>query len=237
MLAEGNTSTVAEEEGTFWVKASGHSMGVITERGFVRCRFEPLVRAISASGGLSDTQVRETLQASVEEGQEGAMPSVEAFMHAWLLTLPEVKWVGHTHPTALLPLLCRADAREFARKRIFPDEVVCCGPASCFVPYTDPGLPLAAAIKESVQGYIAKWEDTPRTIWMANHGLISLGKTPAEVISGTLMSAKSGRAWTGLLSTVGRSEDVINPLSASQIERIHTRPDEHFRQRLLAAAQ
>jgi rhamnose utilization protein RhaD (predicted bifunctional aldolase and dehydrogenase) len=207
-------------------------MGTIGPEGFVRCQFEPLISALDTAG-MDDAAVRETLVASVVEDSEGVRPSVEAFMHAWLLTLPGVEWVGHTHPTAMLPLLARQDVAELARRRLFPDEIVCCGPEACLVPYVDPGLPLAVAIRASVLEYVARWEEAPRTIWLANHGLIALGKSPAEVVSGTLMAAKAARAWVGLLSTAALSEVVT--LSAQQIARIHTRPDEHYRQKLLAS--
>lgn len=232
LLAEGNTSTLAAEEGSFWVKASGQSMGSIAEDGFVRCRLEPLVAALD--GSLSDAEVRQVLAESMAEG--AGKPSVEAFMHAWLLTLPGVDWVGHTHPASLLPLLCRADARELAKRRLFPDEVVCCGPAACFVPYVDPGLPLAVKIREEVQAYIVKWEEVPKTIWLANHGLIALGATPAEVMSATLMSAKAGRVWTSLLSTMVKDDLMLEPMSSASVARIRTRPDEHYRQKLLREA-
>ena len=31
--------------------------------------------------------------------------------------------------------------------KLFPDDIVCCGPASVFVPYTDPGLRLSQVIR------------------------------------------------------------------------------------------
>ena len=61
-------------------------------------------------------------------------PSVEALFHAWLLTLPDIHYVGHTHAPAVNGILCSPRAREFATKRIVPDEVVCCDVESVFVP-------------------------------------------------------------------------------------------------------
>ncbi|RYF98699.1 MAG: hypothetical protein EON94_12660 [Caulobacteraceae bacterium] len=52
--------------------------------------------SILAADGLDDTGVREILAASrADDGP--LMPSVETFMHAWLLTLPGVNVVGHCH--------------------------------------------------------------------------------------------------------------------------------------------
>ncbi len=218
MLAEGNTSA-REDEGTFWVKASGLSMREIEPEGFVQVRFEPIL----AAQGLDDAGVRALLaSARAEEGP--LLPSVETFMHAWLLTLPGVSVVGHCHPTDLLPILCRPDGPEEAARRYFPDEIVCCGPASAWVPYVDPGLPLAEAIREGVEAYVAEWGGVPKTIWMGNHGLIALGSNRREVESATLMAAKAARVRLGGAST---------PLTRVQVERIANRPDEHYRQRLL----
>lgn len=218
MLAEGNTSA-REDEASFWVKASGLSMRGIGPDGFVQVRFAPILEA----EGLGDAEVRRLLaEARVETGP--LLPSVETFMHAWLLTLPGVAVVGHCHPTALLPILCRPEAESEARRRYFPDEIVCCGPASAWVPYVDPGLPLAHAIREGVEAYVREWGAVPKTIWMGNHGLIALGANRAEVEAATLMSAKAARL---------RLHGASVPLTAAQVERIANRPDEHYRQRLL----
>lgn len=218
ILAEGNTSA-REDEHSFWVKASGFSMREIGTDGFVQVALEPIL----AADGLDDTEVREILAASrVEQGK--LMPSVETFMHAWLLTLPGVTIVGHCHPTDLLPILCHENAHAESQKRYFPDEIVCCGPASAWVPYVDPGLPLARAVREGVEKYVEEWGSVPKTIWMGNHGLIALGANRREVESATLMSAKAARLRLG---------GATKPLTREQVERIATRPDEHYRQRLL----
>jgi len=226
ILAEGNTSA-REDADTFWVKASGFSLQNIGAEGFLQIRFAPILDSI-ASGSASDEEVREVLKlARVEEG--ALMPSVETFMHAYLLSLSGVSYVGHTHPVNLVSLLCLAEAEPMAAMRVFPDEVVCCGPASAFVPYVDPGLPLALSIKESVERYVDERGEIPKTIWMANHGLIALGNTRGEVESATYMSEKAARVRLGALST-NRS---LRPLLKPEIERIHGRPDEHYRQKLL----
>ena len=226
ILAEGNVSGRADEA-TFWVKASGTSLSTLDEGGLVRVAFAPLLEALSLS--LDDTGVRAVLSGSRVDAGVTATPSVETFMHAYLLGLPEVGYVGHTHPTPLLSLLALEDAPSYARQRMFPDEVVCCGPESPFVPYTDPGLPLARAIQVAVEEYIAQWGAVPKTIWLGNHGLIALGRSVAEVESASRMAVKAAQAWLGALAT-GRA---IRPLTNAEVERIHTRPDEHYRQRLL----
>jgi len=226
ILAEGNTSA-REDADTFWVKASGFSLNGIGPEGFVRVRFAPIFAAIRG-GTASDDEVREILrEARVDE--ERLMPSVETFMHAYLLNLTGIEYVGHTHPTTLLSLLALNDAKAMATVRVFPDEVVCCGPATAFVPYVDPGLPLALAIKDSVEAFVDEFGELPKTIWLANHGLIAIGKTTAEVESATFMAEKAAKVRLGAIGS-GKS---VRPLSKVEVERIHRRPDEHYRQRLL----
>ncbi|MDX2065056.1 MAG: hypothetical protein SFX74_04875, partial [Fimbriimonadaceae bacterium] len=99
-------------------------------------------------------------------------------------------------------------------------------------PYVDPGLPLAVEIARAVTQFMEVRGEVPRTIWLANHGLIALGETPTTVLSACRMSEKAAQLRnqafaTGLL---------MRPLSSAQIARIHTRPDEHYRQALLWAA-
>jgi len=229
MLAEGNTSARIDDA-TFYVKASGFSMGTINPDGFVAVHFAPILAAMDGPS-LSDDAVRACLAESRVTQEGSALPSVETFMHAYLLSLPDVQVIGHTHPTSLIALLSIDESEAIAARRIFPDEVVCCGPASCYVPYTDPGLPLARAIRASVGEYVDRYGSVPKTIWLANHGLIALGRSNREIESATFMSAKAARVWLAAMASGQR----VRPLTQEQIERIHTRPDEHHRQRLLWA--
>jgi rhamnose utilization protein RhaD (predicted bifunctional aldolase and dehydrogenase) len=221
ILAEGNVSTHAEE-GTFWVKASGYSMREIGPEGFALVHAAPILDAL-AGPDLSDEAVRALL------ARTQPLPSVETFLHALLLALPGVAYVGHTHPTALLSLLSVEGSESLAGRRLFPDEVVLCGPAACFVPYADPGLPLARAVRDAVRSFFDEWGEVPKAIWLANHGLICPGASARAVEAATLMSAKAARVWLGALAS-GRAPQ---PLTPEQVARIRTRPDEHHRQRLL----
>lgn len=230
ILAEGNVSAKIDDS-TFWVKASGTSLGTIEPTGFVQVKNQPILDAMNT--GLADDQVRTLLAESRVDTSGPTMPSVETFMHAFLLTLPDVSWVGHTHPTPLLSLLSLSVAEDVSKKRLYPDEIVCCGPATAFVPYVDPGLPLATAVRDAVLAYANEYGSVPKTVWMQNHGLIVLGRNTNEIVSASLMSVKAAKVWLGALS----SGCELHSLTPEQVERIHTRPDEHYRQRLLWALQ
>lgn len=226
ILGEGNTSTRQSDQ-TFWVKASGSNLGSLTETGITECRFDGLLPLLKARS-LTDAGVDEALLASRVDAA-ARKPSVEAIFHAYLLTLPGVNFVGHTHPIAVNALLCTKHGRTFARRRLFPDEIVCCGVESVFVPYTDPGLKLSQAIRKAVESYIKRVARMPRVILLENHGLIALGGTPEAVLAATLMAVKAARIFVGATST-GAAPRFLTP---AQVIRIAGRPDEHYRQKAL----
>ena len=227
ILAEGNVSQTAGE-GQFWVKASGHHLGSIDASGFVLVDANAILARLDEN--LEDHAVKSALREATIAGGP-AVPSVETFMHAWLLTLPGVECVLHAHPVPHIVLSSHPMAAKICHHRLFPDEIVCCGPAMVWVPYVDPGLPLAQAIRREVTAYVERWSDFPRTILLGNHGLITLGGNLPQAKSAFQMAVKSGRAWVGALS-LGWPET----LSDDSIQRIAGRPDEHYRQRLLWAA-
>jgi rhamnose utilization protein RhaD (predicted bifunctional aldolase and dehydrogenase) len=155
-------------------------------------------------------------------------PSIEALFHAWLLTVDGISFVGHAHPIACNQWLCSPRAEELAEGRIFPDEVVCCGPASVFVPYADPGLPLAQAIREKTLAFIETRRFVPRLILLASHGVIALGGTPQAVLAAMLMAEKAAAIRLGAAVLGGPTF-----LSAEQIVSLAGRRDEAYRQRQL----
>jgi rhamnose utilization protein RhaD (predicted bifunctional aldolase and dehydrogenase) len=225
MLGEGNTSARLSEE-TFSVKASGTCLGTLKEADVVECRLAALLPLLEKES-LTDQQVDDALLASRVD-PKAKKPSVEAVFHASLLSLPGIKFVGHGHATTVNQILCSPRAREFAEHRMFPDEIVCCGIASVFVPYTDPGLKLAQTIRRETEAFIKKHQRQPRVILMQNHGIITLGGTWQSVLSALLMAEKAAKVFVGAAVMGG-------PVffSKENIERISGRPDEAYRQRAL----
>jgi rhamnose utilization protein RhaD (predicted bifunctional aldolase and dehydrogenase) len=136
ILGEGNTSVRLSDE-TFAVKASGTCLGTLKEEDTVECRFSALLPLLEKKS-LTDTEIDDALLAARVD-PKAKKPSVEAVFHAWLLTLPGINFIGHAHATAVNQVLCSPRAQDFASKRMFPDEIVCCSVASVLVPYTDPG--------------------------------------------------------------------------------------------------
>jgi rhamnose utilization protein RhaD (predicted bifunctional aldolase and dehydrogenase) len=194
LLGEGNTSTRLDEN-TFAVKASGSNLASLSAEGVAACRFDAILPLFERERLTDDETEEAMLAARVDTASR--KPSTEALFHAYLLTLPEVSFVGHTHPISINGILCSPRARDFAQHRLFPDQIVCCGAEDVFVPYVDPGVPLARAIRSAVEEHMARHEKTPRTILLQNHGLIALGKTPQAVLATTLMAEKAARIFLG----------------------------------------
>lgn len=244
ILGEGNVSCRVDGS-TFLVKASGASLGTLEAGGVARCWFSPLLELLD-NEGMSDDEVTSVLWASrtgaaqagtvVEASarparsseERSGKPSTEAVFHAQLLTLPGVHFVAHTHPESVNGILCSPRGREFAQKRLFPDQIVCCGAESVFVEYVDPGVPLARRIREEVTDFQSRRGGVPRTVLLENHGLIALGATPAAALATTLMCDKAARIFTAAAGLGGP-----NFMPEEEVARIEGREDELYRQRAL----
>ncbi len=225
ILGEGNTSMRLSAD-TFAVKASGSNLGTLTEAGLAECRFDKLLPLLERTG-MADTEVDQALlDARVNAADK--KPSVEALFHAWLLTLPGVNAVGHCHALAVNRILCSPRAEEFARRRTFPDEVVCCGTELVFVRYVDPGLALAQAVRRETLAFIKRTGRPPRIILLKSHGIIAVGSNPNAVLASLLMAEKAAEIYFGAALLGGP-----DLMTAEQVERIAGRPDEHYRQKML----
>ena len=225
MLGEGNTSARVSDN-SFLVKASGTCLGTLQEEDLVECHFSALLPLLERAS-MTDAEIEAALLASRVNAQ-AKKPSVEAIFHACLLSLPGSKFVGHGHATAVNQILCSTRARDFAERRMFPDEIVCCSVASVYVPYTDPGLKLAQVIRSQVDAYVRRYERQPRVILMQNHGIITLGATRQAVLSALLMAEKAAKIFVGAAVLGG---PVF--MGDENVERIAGRPDEAYRQRAL----
>jgi rhamnose utilization protein RhaD (predicted bifunctional aldolase and dehydrogenase) len=225
ILGEGNSSARLSAD-TFLIKASGSSLGRLRVGDLVECRFKVILDLLEKDRP-TDGEIEAALLASRTDTR-AKKPSVESLFHAYLLTLAGIGFVGHTHAIAVNSILCSDRAREFAEKRIFPDEIVCCGGQSVFVKYTDPGFRLAREIRKRTEAFIRRHEYPPRVILLENHGIITTGRTPEAVLAAMLMAEKAAEIWTGA-ATVGGPRF----LSPENVHRIAHRVDEHYRQRAL----
>jgi rhamnose utilization protein RhaD (predicted bifunctional aldolase and dehydrogenase) len=226
MLGEGNTSGLCDDD-TFWVKASGTELRTIEPHGFVRVRLQP-VCALADQANLSDRDLKDALEAAKFDASSKKRPSVETVLHALALGEASAKFVGHTHPVAVNALMCSVAVSEAIAGRLFPDEIVVCGPAPMYVPYIDPGLPLACAVRDGLRRYADAWGQPPKVVLLQNHGLIALGSSPQEVDNVTAMYVKACRVLAGAYAFGGP-----HFLTPENVQRIHTRPDEAYRRQQL----
>jgi rhamnose utilization protein RhaD (predicted bifunctional aldolase and dehydrogenase) len=186
----GNTSF--KDASTLYVKASGSSLGSISEAGFCsidRSRLDAMWKASYPE----DTEAREAaaladLMAARAAG-EAKRPSVETLMHG---LFPQA-YVVHTHPAAVNGITCGREGRA-AFESLFGAEGI-------WVPFVDPGYILAKTVRAAMEAFRARAGRLPALMLMQNHGLLVAGESPEEI------EALSARVMTLVLSRVGRLPD------------------------------
>jgi rhamnose utilization protein RhaD (predicted bifunctional aldolase and dehydrogenase) len=226
ILGEGNTSGRIDQN-IFAVKSSGSSLGSLTEIELTLCYFDTLLPVLDREG-VSEEEIEKILLDS-RVRPTALKPSVETFFHAYLLTIPGVNFVGHTHPVPVNQILCSGLGSDFAEERRFPDEVVCCGPVSLLIPYEDPGLALAVRIRREVQNFEKKHGKNPKVILLENHGVITIGQTADAVRVAMAMTVKAAEIFVGAQSLGGNIS-----MPESEVHRIENRLDEEYRRKMLS---
>ena len=184
---------------------------------------------IKASGtdllGLHcDDLVRGGMNGKPHEDEE-LKPSMEVSFHAWILrTFPQINFVAHTHPTHTNKILCSERIFSFAKRRLFPDQIVRNGSRACVVPYATPGKPLKKAVEESIIEFMGSEKYFPKLILLQNHGIITAAASAKDCVSSTLMCEKSAEIYSG-----ARAMGSINYLTKEQIAEVDMSPDEKYR--------
>jgi rhamnose utilization protein RhaD (predicted bifunctional aldolase and dehydrogenase) len=224
ILGEGNTS-LRTGEGTMLVKASGASLATATAADFVALETAPLL-ALLDDPSADDAAVAEAFAAV--EARTGRRPSVEAMLHAVCLERGGANAVGHTHPVPVLALLCSRHAPMLATHLLFPDQIVVLGRRPLFVPYVDPGLALARRVRDEIEAH----GEPQKVIYLGNHGLFALGRSPEHVLQITAMAVKASRVLAGALAAGG-----VTPLPEADADRIDARLDEHYRRAALERSE
>jgi len=90
-----------------------------------------------------------------------------------------------------------------------------------YVPYADPGLPLALTVRQTPAEFLDRYRRGPKVLLMENHGVIALGSTAQEVLNITHMLVKTCRILAHSLVAGGPRF-----LSPTAVDRIDKRPDE-----------
>ncbi len=226
ILGEGNSSA-REDENSFWIKASGSELRSAGPENFVQVYLDRVLAMLDGPD-LTDSEIKQRLTEAKVDPEAPGHPSVETPVHAVCLQLSGIDFVGHTHPTPVNMITCSAAFETAVSGRLFPDEIVLCGPAPLLVPYVDPGLPLAREIKRRIDRYLDTYGELPKTVLMQNHGFIALAATAQKVENITAMAVKAARTLIGTYALGGP-----HFLTPEAVSRIHTRPDEHYRQQVI----
>jgi rhamnose utilization protein RhaD (predicted bifunctional aldolase and dehydrogenase)/NAD(P)-dependent dehydrogenase (short-subunit alcohol dehydrogenase family) len=168
----GNSSVKAD--GILYIKPSGTSLAELTAESVIALDVRPLMDLLNAApervvAGGTDEVMGVAIGARVGV-RDDRRPSVECLFHA---LLPE-RFVLHTHPTTVNAVTCAKRGAEIT-ERLFGSSVL-------WVPYTDPGLPLARLIRDAGRNYQERTGNAaPRTLFLQNHGLVVAGDSPAEI--------------------------------------------------------
>ena len=183
----GNAS--AKVDGVLYIKPSGVALATLTAADLVPLHMPPLLALLDASDsgtgddGADGASLMSTALAARLAPAGGRRPSVELLFHAFL---PE-QFVLHTHPPALNSVTCNRDGATLSA-RLFGDEAL-------WVPYTNPGLPLARAIVEARRAFVARTgRPAPPVTLMQNHGIIVAADAPSRIDERSAWLAATVRA-------------------------------------------
>jgi rhamnose utilization protein RhaD (predicted bifunctional aldolase and dehydrogenase) len=224
--AEGNVSMKLDDN-SMVIKASGCALATMNDNDLVDVDIRAILTLLECEP--SDDQTKSTYRASLRNKTE-KMPSVEAILHAVLYEITQARVIGHTHPTAVNMLTCSINAHLLVAGSLYPDAVVMLGRRQVLVPYTDPGVPLARAVRDAVLKFIAQEGIAPKVIYLANHGLLVVSDSTRSVLQITEMAVKNARILHGALAAGGH-----HFLPPEQVDRIDRRPDEDYRRKALNA--
>jgi len=224
LLAEGNTSQRLAGD-RLAVKATGRSMRYASGADFVVVDL-PVLSALVDDPAAGDAEVARYFDAV--EAEQGARPSVETLLHVVCVVDAGAAWVAHTHPDAILGLLCSDRAAVLVEQPLFPDQVVVVGRRPLLVPYLDPGVVLARHVRSALALHTVQ-HGPPQAVYLRNHGMAALGASAAQALQVTEMADKAARV---LLSALAVGTAVA--LTPTDARRIDTRADEQVRRTALA---
>ncbi len=164
----GNASV--KVDGVLRIKPSGVPLATLADADLVGLRNDVLLDALHSDEPVEGDPVQAAAAKALVDAPGGRRPSVEILFHA---LIPDAL-VLHTHPLVANALTCNTDAAALV-ERLFGDEAV-------FVPYTDPGVPLARKVEQVRDAYTARTgRPAPGITLLGNHGIIVSGNSAAEL--------------------------------------------------------
>lgn len=167
-VVAGGGNTSFKNADTLWVKSSGVSLAGIGPEGFAALDRKKLAGIWTSSRPGSPAAQEEAVLAALlaarKKGEEHKRPSVETLLHDLL----PFAYVVHTHPSMVNGLTCSREG-ERAVRRLFGDDPL-------WLPISDPGFVLAAAVREKLEG-----RAPPEIVFLQNHGIFVSADNPGAV--------------------------------------------------------
>lgn len=156
--------------GVLHIKPSGVPLATLTAADLVGLRLDVLLEALHSDEPTAGDPVQAAAARALVHAPGGRRPSVEILFHA---LIPDAL-VLHTHPLVANALTCNTEAEALVARLLGDDAV--------FVPYTDPGVPLAREVEARRNAYTARTgKPAPGITLLGNHGIIVSGDSAAEL--------------------------------------------------------
>ncbi|WP_232548705.1 SDR family NAD(P)-dependent oxidoreductase [Propioniciclava soli] len=170
--AGGGNSSV-KIDGILHIKPSGTPLATLTADDLVPLRNDVLLQALASDEEVEGDPVRAAAQ-KAQVGNPTRRPSVEILFHA----LIDDPLVLHLHPVTANALTCNEDGESLAAELLGDDAV--------WVPYIDPGVPLAVGVQEARAAYTQRMGNKPpKVTLLGNHGIIVAGASAADITAET----------------------------------------------------
>ena len=175
----------------------------------------PKMEELSRAEAVSEEQILDAIPGGVNGGKT---PSLDALLYAYLLNMEGVQIAAHVHPGEINQILCSPRARQFADRRMLPEEIIGCGNAALLASYSDPGLALAKEVRRRMVLWRDRFKTVPKVVLVQNHGMFVLGKTRAELVQITEMMIKAAQVFIG--AAVLGGPVFLTPNNVTQIENL-----------------
>jgi rhamnulose-1-phosphate aldolase/alcohol dehydrogenase len=185
------------------VKASGSDVLTIVEKGFALLRLDE-IEPLFQREKMTDEEMTAYLERTAFEPGRPRQ-SIETLLHAFV----PYKHVDHTHPDAVISLMCAPDA-EAEAKRLYGDRMA-------YVPYIRPGFTLSRWIGQKVR-------ENPRIecVTMGKHGLVTWGDDSKTTYNQSIRIIQEAEDYIAERRKGKRvfGDLVVKPLNAAQRREI-----------------
>jgi len=193
LVQAGGGNTSVKLGGSMYIKASGLRLrDMDTDSGLVAIDLASL-RGLLIDEAFATLPARERDLKLAQEmngitrGAPGRRASIESWVHAVF-----DRSVVHTHPIWVNAIVCTTSCRTILHHLFSCEE-----PPPLVVPYVAPGYPLALLLVREVSQYRLEHGCDPNMVFLANHGLITVGESPVQAAELTNRVTKIARAAFG----------------------------------------